>query len=132
MAEDWQITATSPDVVEQRGSTLVVEWTLNRQPDPEWAQFVAHSGAVKSGSMTFIAHDPRIVGNKLRMFIEERDIEAAARYVEQSVSIANQSFESQVMARRRREAAQMQEQEAAAAAQLERARDRLRKASSPD
>lgn len=132
MQEDWEITASSPDVVEQQGSMLVLEWTLSRRPDPEWTQFLAYSGAPKSGSLTFISHDPKVVGDKLRLVVEDRDIEAAARYVEQSIPIANQKFESQVIARRRREAVQRQEQEAAATARLEQARDRLRRASGLD
>jgi hypothetical protein len=129
MQDDWTITAGTPDVVQQQGSTLVLEWPLNRTPDPEWEQFFVHSGAPRSGSLTFISHDPRVVGNKLRLFVEDRDIEAAARYVGQSIPLANQKFESQVMARRRRETAQKQEQEAAATARLEQARDRLRRVS---
>jgi hypothetical protein len=132
MEEDWEITASAPDVVEQRGSMLMLEWTLNRRPDPEWAQFLVYSGVHKSGSLTFVSNDPKIVGNKLRLLIEERDVEAAARYIEQSVPIANQKFESQVMARRRREAMQRQQQEDAAAARLEQARNRLRRASISD
>lgn len=131
MQEDWKITASSPDVVEQQGSTLVLEWTLNRRPDPEWTQFLVYSGAHKSGSLTFITHEPKITGNKLRMFIEDRDIEAAARYIEQSIPLANQKFESQVLSRRRREAELKQEQGAAATARLEQARDRLRRVGNP-
>lgn len=132
MQADWEITASSPDVVEQQGSMLVLEWTLNRRPDPEWTQFLAYSGAPKSGSLTFITHDPKVVGNKLRLVIEDRDIEAAARYVEQSIPLANQKFESQVMARRRREDEQRQQTDAAATARLDQARDRLRRATGPD
>jgi hypothetical protein len=130
--EDWEIAAGAPDVKEAQGSTLVLEWTLNKTPDPEWAQFLVYSGAPKSGSMTFIAHDPKIVGNKVSMVVEDRDVEAAARYVQQSIPLANQKFESQVLAKRRREAAQRQEQEAATAARMEQARDRLRKLDSSE
>jgi hypothetical protein len=125
--QDWKITAGSPDVVEAHGSTLVLEWTLNKAPDPEWMQFLINSGATRSGSLTFVAHDPKLIGNKVRMFIEDRDVEAATRYMEQSIPLANQKFDSQVLSKRRREATQRQEQEAATSARIEQVRERIRK-----
>jgi len=95
-------------------------------------QFLVHSGASKSGSMTFISQDPKLVGNSLRMRIEDRDVEAAARHIEQAIPLANQKFESQVLTRRQREAKQKQEQEAATAARTEQARERLRKLNGSD
>lgn len=132
MQEDWEITVGAPDVVEARGSTVLLEWPLNKTPDPEWIQFLVYSDAPKSGSMTFIAHNPQLIGNKLRMFMEDRDVEAAARYIEQSVPLANQKFEAQVVARRRREADQATEQEAASMARMEQVRERLRKLNGSD
>jgi hypothetical protein len=65
------------------------------------------------------------------MPVEDRDIEAAVNFIAASVSHANERFESQVLSRRQREAALKQEQEAAQAAQLEQARQRLRKIANP-
>lgn len=82
--------------------------------------------------MTFIGHDPRLFGDRFRMVIEDRDLEAAVRWVEQSIPIANQKFELQVLAKRRREDEHRQQQEAAKEARLQDARARLDRLGSSD
>jgi hypothetical protein len=132
MEPDWEIKATGRDVIGGDQSSIVLEWTLNRNPDPEWLQFLIASGVSKAGSMTFISHDPKLLGNRLRMVMEDRDLEAAVRWVEQSIPIANQKFELQVLAKRRREDEQRQQQEAAKDARLQEARTRLNRLGSSD
>lgn len=132
MEQDWEIKATGRDVIAADQNTIVLEWTLNQTPDPEWMQFLIASGAPKSGSLTFVMSDPKLVGNKLRMVAEDRDLEPAVGWVEKSIPIANQKFESQVLARRRREDAQRREQEEAKEARLREARARLQDLGSSD
>lgn len=125
MKEDWHIKSTSRDVVAEHSGELVLEWTLNQTPEPNWIQFLITSGVPKSGSMAFIASEPRLVGNLLRVNVSAGDLEGAVTWVEQSIPIANQKFEAQVLVKRRREEAQRQEQQAAQEARLQEARARL-------
>lgn len=120
-----RIKAGAAHVKEAHGSALVLEWKLNKTPDPEWMQFLVHSGASESWSLIFAAHDLKLVRNKLSVVVKDRDVEAAARYIKQSIPLANQEFESQVLAKRRREAEQT-------AARMEQVRGRLRKLNSSD
>jgi hypothetical protein len=129
MVQDWAIRVVGRDVAESKGGILILEWTLNQSPDPEWTPFLVHSSVQKSGSATFAFSQPVISGNKVRMPVEDRDIEAAASYIDKSISYANERFESQVVARRQREAERKQQEEAAQAARLDQVRDRLRHAS---
>ena len=114
--------------VKLEGSTLLLESTLNRRPDREWIPLMEHASVGKAGgSATFAFSIPRVSGDKVRIPIEDRDVEAAVSFIAASVSYANQRFESQVLVSRQRQAALKQEQEAAQTAQLEQARERLRK-----
>lgn len=102
------------DAVKVDGTFIVLEWSLNRRPDPEWPQFL---------------RNPRIEyrGSKLRMHVEDNDIEAADSLVKNVVLVANQSFESQILSRRRREEEEARERESANEVRLQDARARLRK-----
>jgi hypothetical protein len=125
MEKDWEIKATGRDVIQAKQGTIVLEWTLNQSPEQDWMQFLIASSVTKSGSMTFLRSDPKLMGDRLRMVVEDRDLEAAVSWIEQSIPIANQKFESQVLAKRRREEEQRRQQEAADQAELQQARDRL-------
>jgi hypothetical protein len=127
--QDWEISWTGKDVIDSKGNVIVLEWTLNRVPDTEWVQFLVSSGVGKSGSAEFIASEPRLVHDRVRITVPDRDLEAAVTYVEESIRAANQKFNTQVMTRRRREAAEREAQEAANQQQLKDARDRLNRLS---
>lgn len=112
MEQDWKIQIIGQDVSESQGSILILEWTLNHTPDPEWTPFLEHSNIHKSGSATFAFSEPRVSGNKIHLPAEDRDMEAAASFIEKSVSSANEPFAAEVLTRRQREAEQKQAQEA--------------------
>ena len=80
--EDWEIKSTGPDVIDADQNTIVLEWTLNQTPDPDWKQFLITSGVPKSGSLTFVISEPKLLGNKIRMVVEDRDLNEAVAWVE--------------------------------------------------
>jgi hypothetical protein len=130
MDQNWEVKAIEQDVVGKDRGALVLEWTLNQRPDPEWTQFFINSDVQKNGSATFVFSRPSVSGNKIRMHAEDIDIEAAARYVEESILRANKNFDARILTKRRREAEAQQQHQAKEADQIADARDRLRRASS--
>jgi hypothetical protein len=123
--EASDIKLVSCDVKRPERGLLVLEWTLNQRPEPEWLDFLNHSGASKSGSIGYA----KLRGAKLLMHVEDHDIELAGNYIMKSIPIANQRFESEVLAKRRHESTERLAQEAAIEASLQEARARLRNAS---
>jgi hypothetical protein len=61
--------------------------------------------------MTFIATEPQLLVDRVRITVPSNDLDSAVNWVQASIRAANQTFEARVMTRRRREAAEREAQE---------------------
>ncbi len=102
--DSWEILATDRGIVGIQDGLMILEWALNRAPDPEWLQFLVSSGVPKPPSLTGTSRQPRIYGTRLQYPVPESDLDSAVNWVETSIPLANMSFQAHVLAIRRAQA----------------------------
>lgn len=118
------ITIISRNVIAADHTRITLEWALSEHPDPEWLRFFG-SGAGKNGTYEFVMTQPEITGNLIRMTVPDRDLEACATWMAESVRLADEQFRARILPRRQREAEQRKAEAAAGRQRLEDARARL-------
>lgn len=103
----------------------MIEWALNRSPEPEWIRYFVTAPGQRSGSVDFLTRAPEVLGSKVRFTVPEGDLENAVRWVERTIGEANQAFNTYVMSRRQQEESERQAEEVTRERRLLEARQRL-------
>ena len=125
MGQEWEIYHTGRKVVDAPPGLIVIEWALNRSPEPEWIRYFVTAPGQRSGSVDFLTRAPEVLGSKVRFTVPEGDLENAVRWVERTIGEANQAFNTYVMSRRQQEESERQAEEVTRERRLLEARQRL-------
>ena len=83
-------------IVEELADRSEVEWQLNAIPDREWAEIFQLSGpSERSGSIQWVqGSGPDVIGQAVRWFVPNGEIEEADAEVRHRLSVANERFGS--------------------------------------
>lgn len=125
MGQEWEIHHIDRKVADAPPGLIVLEWKLNRSPEPEWTKYFITGPGQKSGTGEFLSRVPEVFGSKIRFAVREEDLENAVTRVENAIDGANRMFDTYVMSRRRQDAAKRQAEETARERRLLEARQRL-------